>query len=490
MRVFAAGLIAVFLSACTGGTFNVAEPGEHLLSRTDGLGECARAFEAADEAVLREATGDAQHQRVAGFAYLRINRLLAAYEVDPSNSAQFDAWVEALSALDENSRSFELSNLPETVADEIDQQRLNECRRQLLAYDMSSPETRLQLIQQARSADAYSGAKRVLGLYPLTSIAMRFGVSRLNEETARRFNVPLADLPIEGRLTRFETSDSTGSLTPSEVAGILFTATQNPLAMPLPDETQLARLFAAFAPVWEVDVAGEADLIGRPTPAGGELGVDASVPTVYTLASHTRFGDQYLLQLNYVVWFAARPAQSPFDLLAGELDGVTWRVTLGANGEPLFYDAMHNCGCYYMAFPSPRLESIDTQVGFEEPLMVPQRVGAGEGRLVIRLESGSHYLSRVYRDDVDPTLDSVELTLANYDELRSLPAENGRQSLFANDGIVVGSERGERWLFWPMGIAEPGAMRQWGTHAIAFVGRRHFDDPDLIERHFQLREPD
>jgi hypothetical protein len=35
-----------------------------------------------------------------------------------------------------------------------------------------------------------------------------------------------------------------------------------------------------------------------------------------------------------------------------------------------------------------------------------------------------------------------------------------------------------------MGIAEPGAMRQWGHQATAFVGIRHFDDPDLIERYF------
>jgi hypothetical protein len=35
-----------------------------------------------------------------------------------------------------------------------------------------------------------------------------------------------------------------------------------------------------------------------------------------------------------------------------------------------------------------------------------------------------------------------------------------------------------------MGIANPGAMRQWGTHATAFVGRRHFDDADLFERRF------
>ena len=64
-----------------------------------------------------------------------------------------------------------------------------------------------------------------------------------------------------------------------------------------------------------------------------------------------------------------------------------------------------------------------------------------------------------------------------------------RRSLFDPDGVVRGTERAERFLFWPMGIANAGAMRQWGRHATAFIGRRHFDDADLIERRFDLIEP-
>jgi len=62
----------------------------------------------------------------------------------------------------------------------------------------------------------------------------------------------------------------------------------------------------------------------------------------------------------------------------------------------------------------------------------------------------------------------------------------GTRSLFGPDGIVPGTQRGERFFFWPMGIASAGAMRQWGRHATAFVGRRHFDDAQLLERRFEL----
>jgi hypothetical protein len=32
-------------------------------------------------------------------------------------------------------------------------------------------------------------------------------------------------------------------------------------------------------------------------------------------------------------------------------------------------------------------------------------------------------------------------------------------------------------------------MRQWGRHATAFVGHRHFDDADLFEKYFEMRAP-
>jgi len=38
-----------------------------------------------------------------------------------------------------------------------------------------------------------------------------------------------------------------------------------------------------------------------------------------------------------------------------------------------------------------------------------------------------------------------------------------------------------------MGIPSAGAMRQWGRHATAFVGRRHFDGADLLEKRFVLQ---
>jgi hypothetical protein len=102
---------------------------------------------------------------------------------------------------------------------------------------------------------------------------------------------------------------------------------------------------------------------------------------------------------------------------------------------------------------------------------------------VVRIESVTHCLQRVLA--VPESAAAVLYALDDYDRLRAIPlAGGGHRALFRPDGIVPGSERGERVLFWPMGVPEPGAMRARGRHATAFVGRRHFDDPRLIEQAF------
>ena len=104
---------------------------------------------------------------------------------------------------------------------------------------------------------------------------------------------------------------------------------------------------------------------------------------------------------------------------------------------------------------------------------------------MISVASATHFIERVGVVSGPDSL--VRYGFRSYDELRSLARLDGsRRSLFGADGIVAGSERGERFLYWPMGIASAGAMRQWGRHATAFVGRRHFDDADLLERRFEL----
>ena len=193
------------------------------------------------------------------------------------------------------------------------------------------------------------------------------------------------------------------------------------------------------------------------------------------------------MQLVYTIWFPERPARAAVDFLSGHLDGIIWRVTLAPDGEPLLYDSIHPCGCYHQFFPTPRARVRPAPDVLEEWAFIPQglpRVAEGE-RPVVKLASGTHRIEGI---ELVRGIDSlVRYQLRSYEELRSMPRlDGGRRSAFAPDGRVPGSERAERFFLWPSGIASAGAMRQWGRHATAFVGRRHFDDADLIERRFEL----
>ena len=104
---------------------------------------------------------------------------------------------------------------------------------------------------------------------------------------------------------------------------------------------------------------------------------------------------------------------------------------------------------------------------------------------LVTIAARTHYIEQVAIARGAESL--VRYAFRPYDELRSLPRAGGASaSVFGPDGLIAGTERLERFLFWPMGISSPGAMRQWGRHATAFVGRRHFDDADLLERRFEL----
>ena len=137
--------------------------------------------------------------------------------------------------------------------------------------------------------------------------------------------------------------------------------------------------------------------------------------------------------------------------------------------------------------PSPRARPRPAPDEGEEWAFAPQslpRLQPGE-RPVVSIASATHFIEHVGVVSGPDSL--VHYVLRPYDELRSLQRmDGGRRSAFGPDGFIAGSERAERFLYWPMGIASAGAMRQWGRHATAFVGRRHFDDADLLERRFEL----
>lgn len=454
----------------------------------DPLAGCRTLYREVDVAIERAGARDYGSSLVNGFPYLRTTRLLASFRDELDGPQHWSAWAGYMAELDAQSRALELRNLPTPVAERRDatlRDELDRCRERLLAADLAQPERRTALRDAARVADDYVTWWRVAGLYPLTAPIVSAYITAWHAETRDTFATPLTALPVAGELVRWAPQPQTVSdipLNAAQVAEVL-RHSLDPLGIPLPAATDLDRLFNTFAPVWEVDVADDNDRIGKLRWDNGPV-VDVAQPVLYRKVSHTRLGDQVLLQLNYIVWFPARPGN---DIYAGHLDGIIWRVTLGPDGEPWLYDSIHSCGCYHQFFLSRHLRlRSNLPTGYFESPLLPQP--APEQRpLVLRIAHRTHFIQRGYHDASPPEPLSAAQPMAweQYDALRSLPADGGHHSLFGEYGLIAGTERSERFILWPMGIRSPGAMRQWGRHATAFVGRRHFDDPFLIESLFE-----
>jgi hypothetical protein len=491
-------LLAALVAGCASYGPRVFVPEARYLRGGDAVAECARFISGLDRAVWSAGVADVQEARIAGFPYARIDRFLAASWRPAPEAVEFEAWAHRLLQLDRTARGHEIANLPAALrarlSDGVDapravSARVTECGERLLQGDLADPEVRAALHAAATVPDAYRSLYRVVGVYPLTSIAFYNGVKRIQSEIYQDFEVPLESLPVAGRLMRF-IPPSRPQLERAEVARILRESSRNLLGAPDPSAEDRARLFARFAPIFEIDVAQDDDLIGRPRWDVGPIAqVDTASPVVYTRLSHARFESRTLAQLNYVIWFPSRPASRPFDILAGHIDGITWRITLDTDGTPLVYDSMHNCGCYHLFLPTEKLRfDGNGRSGFEEPLLIPQQLSAAGGRLIVRIAHRTHYVQRAYFEEAAG--DGVRYAFAEDETLRSLPLRGGGQrSLFGVNALVAGSERPERWFFWPMGVPSAGAMRQWGHHATAFVGRRHFDEPGLLPRYFSRAAP-
>ncbi len=455
-----------------------------------------------DSAVAAAGVADGMAARVEGFPYLRASRFLASYAREELGDAQFSDWMNRMIALGRQAQAIEIANLSVNEAEVLGHAlwdigrshawaapALADCAARLAAADLADPTRRAALRAAVHVPDDYMSWHRVVGLYWLTRIPFASGINRWHQEVRGTFGLPLDALPKAGELTAYVPPP--GAVTRKELAALLARASANPLGIPDPSSADLALLFRSFAPGFIVDTATESD---RPGDLGWGDGAVPEVisrrPVVYQRLSHTRYQGRALLQLNYSVWFPERPRAPGWDLLGGHLDGVLWRVTLAPDGEPWLFDSIHLCGCYHMFFPTARAAAKVQPDTLDEPALAPQtlqRVEPGE-RIALRLATGTHYLERAIVNPV-PAGTALEYVLVDDDALRSVARPGGgRRSVFRPDGIVPGTERGERWLFWPMGVPEPGAMRQWGRHATAFVGRRHFDDPDLLERYFRLKD--
>jgi hypothetical protein len=450
-------------------------------------------FQALDARIETTGVRDAAAERVDGYPYLRADRytvLATPAGSDPQALAR--AKVERMAALDAEARRFELANL-RASADEVE--AIDRCREQLLAQALPKSE---QAVARAKPPAAYDSELRVFGLYPLTRIPFSWAAAGWESTTREIYATPFPELPVVGPRVRYVPSEV---MVGRGVAGWLPVSTQSATAFKQPalSPERVWQLVREHAPVIVVETAGDDDKIGAVgwRNSGGEsyVTVDPGAPASYARLAWTEINGAPVPQISYSFWFLARPASHPLDAFSGRLDAIVWRVTLDNAGRPLVYDSIHGEGGFHMFFPTENVRErpgpLEHESAFDQTLFVPQVVrapGRGE-RVVIYVGAGDHNIQRVAVDSPKPA-PGVGYRVRDENDLRELPLPaatgGGTRSIYGPDGLVPGSERAQRFIYWPMGVPSAGQLRQWGHHATAYVGRRHFDDPRLIDRYFTL----
>jgi len=407
------------------------------------------------------------------------------------------------------------------------QTRIESCGRASIAAIAEEPETLDRLRRSAQVPDDYVDWRRALGVYPLSALAFQAGVRREEAAMAAAHARHADAVALDARLMVIERAATDAQ---ADDGSRIPNFKRDALGVPRPDDRQAVALLARHAPV--IALAGRTvdDRIGTlQLDTLGRSVVDTSRPAVYGRIAFMLWQGEIRVQLVYTAWFPRRPPAGKVDLLAGHLDGIVLRLTLDADERIDMIDSIHPCGCWHQFIPVGDWQVQPAPAPREEWAFVARRLGSVPTghRVRIRVSAGAHMLegidsvARLQGIDQSAPIGSVTAapistaaetpdtglvaasrpgagpgagsagqgpepyTLLPDDGLRNLALPSGgRRSLYDPQGFVPGTHRGEAWLFWPMGIADAGAMRQWGRHATAFVGRRHFDDADLLERRF------
>lgn len=408
---------------------------------------------------------DAGSTAIEGFPHLRTSRWLALLQQEVTNEAQGDQWLRLAS---EQAREHWQAVLSRLHGDGTWRETLDSCLQTLTDFSAFPG------VPEVGVADSYSTAQRVFGVYAITKVLAQPSIRRYRDDMTGRFQRSLR------RPARyFMPQPFLGEPPPPSELQV------NPLEIPNPGPGATQALFSYYAPILAVADNADHNQVGTLVSHQQNVSLDSTAPSTYAWLSTTRYRGHNLLQVNYLYWFSERPAERRLDPYAGQLDGLIWRVTLKPDGHVLYYDSIHACGCYHKVYPVAR--GLAAAALPDAPVFYNRLApNAKQQRVIVHLEPDTHYVVGLQRES--QLQDEVPRRIYPFTDvnvLRALPAGDGTYvSLFNERGLVEGSERGERWFLWPLGVPSAGAMRQPGQHAIAFIGRRHFDDPELPAKIF------
>lgn len=456
-------------------------------------------FEELDALVAADGVQEGSSFSVEGFPYLRTNRFLVAMKNRVNKESEGEFWVAEMHRLGLEARKKEISNLTEKSLFKLAERTgmnpdraalkraMIESAAGLKTYDRSQSEYFERVRESLYVPDEYSTSMRILGLYPLVAMPVTIAAQNANQQFRKWHQASIEDLPVEGQLIIFR-PEYGSDFSEDDLAHVFSPFRRNPFGLPDLDDEDEFLMARAFAPVIAQDVVDAYDRFGDVEWANNQVTINPLRATVFYYVTYSFINQRPVLQMNYAFWYSKRSGNKSPAYEKGPLDGITVRLSLDQNGQPMMIDVMNSCGCYH--FYAPRKERVHIRQPTSEALYpfvatwLPENYP--ENRLTLRVNSGWHQIESLYSDDV--SAESAPYRLVPYDILESLPHSDGHtESVFNSDGIMKNSWRIEPYILFSMGIPRIGFMRQRGHHAIHIVGRTHFTDPDILDRYFKFR---
>ncbi|MFZ0728295.1 MAG: hypothetical protein WAM61_21135 [Desulfobacterales bacterium] len=486
-------LASAFLHACAG-----LAPQQKALP--SGRPSEAESFLATlDAAVTDAGVLEASSYKVPGFPYLRTDRFLAAMPARLVDEKEKELWIEEMFRLDVAARKKEIRNLPDETVERLSPEpgatvdresflaKTSLATASLLEHDRQQPYFFETVKAAATVPEEYSTAMRVFGLYPVAAVPITIA-TRVAYDTFKKWHrSPLSDLTVEGRLTVFAAEgDRCGAA--GSPATLFAAARRNAFGLPELGDAETAALVRFYAPVISQDTVAGYDRFGEVFWQDRTVAIDQRQPALYFYITRSFIDRQPVWQINYVFWYSERSGRRAPAYEKGPLDGLTLRLSLDRDGQPVMVDIMNNCGCYHFYVPrrervAKTIETVNGLYPFVPAWLPPE---FPDQPLTLRVNSGWHQVEHVSASPAPA--DALRYRLLPYDGLEALPhADGSHESVFTAAGIMKNSSRIEPYIFFSVGIPDIGYMRQRGHHAVTMIGRAHFTDADIFDGYFVFR---
>lgn len=473
-------LVGSLLGACAQRQ-PVTIPPEQLVGLFKNVKGCRERYQAMDARIDAAGVRNPAFYQVPGFPYLRTDRLMASYRNDLSTFDEASGWVRRMREFDQEAREFEYEALGMT-SQEAAIQRFDflVCSQGLAGLELEVPGNLELLRESAIVPDDYSTGAKLLGLYPLSAPLLKAKISRFESEVRAEFAQPAETLIGNGSRVLWQVEPVEDlSLVPKHV----YDSSPDELGLPGLVDSSWRAIAEANAPQLASLADDGSRQLGTPVWTASGLAVDTRQPLVNYQIGFVRFGGLSLIQVDYFLWFS-RPTGTGVTPGSAPIDGMVWRVTLDEHLKPLAYDSLRASGREHFWFPVQARLQRQALVDGQPPFFPQQGLAPPQPRLVL---AGSHGGLRQVQAADAPLARAVprRYQLQRYEELYRLPLPDGSpRSLFDTAGFVPGTDsEAPDWML-ASGITEPGRLRHLAHLPIDYLGRRHFDDPHLLQMVF------